>query len=160
MPILGYSGNASAAGGWFTSAQYNQNIIQAIPDPDGGTVTEMPTAIPSPFARMDLVVTSFVSLLRTQTLKAETRDGVVLASKFDEKMVSNTLDLLELLYNAPNLVALQDSNKWKMHVWNKGQQIAALKSSSDIEHKRLGVGHRALHASEQNRRHGQLRWDR
>jgi len=139
MPILGYSGNASASGGWFTSAQYNQNIIQGIPDPDGGTVTEMPTAIPSPFARMDLVVTSFVSLLRTQTLKAETRDGVVLASRFDEKMVSNTLDLLELLYNAPNLVALQDSNKWKMHVWNKGQQIGALKASTNIEHKRLGA---------------------
>ena len=45
---------------WFISDAYDDNAIESIKDPEGGVAISMPTAIPSPFARMDLIKTAFI----------------------------------------------------------------------------------------------------
>lgn len=115
------NGNAALANNvdWFVSNEYNSSIIQSIPDPDGGKGNE-PTSIPSPFARMDLVRTSFKYV----------NEGAKPDTTF-YKIVSDTLDIAELFFN---LKRLQD--KVKIHVWDRGTDMSILKSGVK-EHKCL-----------------------
>jgi len=82
---------------------YSDREIELVRDPEGGTVTTLPTAIPSPFARMDLVKTAFQNISRTPELKAYKQDRNVVASQYDEKLVSYCLDLAEILFNYDSL---------------------------------------------------------
>jgi hypothetical protein len=51
---------------WYSiEAAYSDQEIEKVKDPEGGAVTTLPTAIPSPFARMDLVKTAFQNISRT-----------------------------------------------------------------------------------------------
>ncbi len=73
---------------------YSDREIELVRDPEGGTVTTLPTAIPSPFARMDLVKTAFQNISRTPELKAYKQNRNVVASQYDEKLVSYCLILV------------------------------------------------------------------
>ena len=53
--IQGNNANVS----WFDAQAYGTQAISEIKDPDGGTPLKDITSIPSPFARMDLVLTAF-----------------------------------------------------------------------------------------------------
>ena len=57
---------------WFKSDAYSDKEIESIKDPEGGSEISMPTAIPSPFARIDLVKTAFRNISKTADLKANT----------------------------------------------------------------------------------------
>lgn len=115
------NGNAALSNNvdWFVSNEYNSSVIQSIPDPDGGKGNE-PTSIPSPFARMDLVRTSFKYV----------NEGANPNSTF-YKIVSDTLDVAELFFN---LSRLKDITK--IHVWDRGTDMNVLNSGSK-EHKSL-----------------------
>ena len=84
---------------WFPSDAYSDKEIESIKDPEGGSEISLPTAIPSPFARIDLVKTAFRNIVKSPELKAYMKDGDVLAGKDDEKLVSDALDLAEMLFN-------------------------------------------------------------
>ena len=88
---------------WFSSDAYSDKEIEAIKDPEGGSEISLPTAIPSPFARIDLVKTAFRNIAKTPDLKAYTKDGNVISSKDDEKLVSDALDLTEMLFNIDSI---------------------------------------------------------
>ena len=90
---------------WYSiEAAYSDQEIEKVKDPEGGAVTTLPTAIPSPFARMDLVKTAFQNISRTPKLKAyKDQNGNVVASQYDEKLVSYCLDLAEILFNCDSL---------------------------------------------------------
>lgn len=127
--VFGYTQNSGKD--WFTSSQYLDREIEAIKDPQGGNNISLPTAIPTPFARIDLVKTAFKNISNTPQLKTYNKNGNVVASKEDEKLVSDALDLLELLYNKDNVPDL------RIITWDVEASMQALRFGSP-KHKRFG----------------------
>lgn len=116
---------------WFTSDAYSDKEIESIKDPEGGSEISLPTAIPSPFARIDLVKTAFRNITKSPDLKAYTKDSNVVAGKDDEKLVSDALDLAELLFNIDSI-----KDKVKIIVWDRETELAKLKSGQ-MAHRHL-----------------------
>lgn len=116
---------------WFTSDAYSDKEIESIKDPEGGSEISLPTAIPSPFARIDLVKTAFRNITKSPDLKAYTKDSNVVAGKDDEKLVSDALDLAEFLFNIDSI-----KDKVKIIVWDRETELAKLKSGS-VAHRHL-----------------------
>lgn len=129
--VLGFTKNGGED--WFNSSEYGNKEIQGIPDPEGGHALNSPTSIPSPFARMDLVRKSFESICESPTLEFLQKGRKVLASREDEKLVSQCLDLAEILFFFNNY-----KNKIEILEWNRITQINSLKGSQDTGHVRLG----------------------
>ncbi|RZL46335.1 MAG: hypothetical protein EOP00_15310 [Pedobacter sp.] len=129
--ILGFTNNGG--NDWFNSAPYGNKEIQGIPDPEGGHALNAPTSIPSPFARMDLVRKSFENIIESPNLLFLQERNRVIASKEDEKLVSQCLDLCEILFNYSIY-----KNKIEIIEWDKTLQIDNLKRSIDKGHRRLG----------------------
>lgn len=117
---------------WFNSDAYSDKEIEAIKDPEGGSEISLPTAIPSPFARIDLVKTAFRNIAKSPNLKAYTKDGNVVSGKDDEKLVSDALDLSEMLFNIDSI-----KDKIKIIVWDKEAEIEKLKTTSNKGHRQL-----------------------
>ncbi|GHB67201.1 hypothetical protein [Persicitalea jodogahamensis] len=116
---------------WFSSDAYSDKEIESIKDPEGGSGETLSPAIPSPFARIDLAKTAFRNINKTPELKAYNSNGNVLAGRTDEKLVSDTLDLAEMLFNSDSL-----RENLRVIVWDKDAEIAKMKASSDA-HRRL-----------------------
>jgi hypothetical protein len=116
---------------WFVSDSYSDKEIESIKDPEGGSEISLPTAIPSPFARIDLVKTAFRNIAKSPDLKAYTKDGNVVAGKDDEKLVSDCLDLAEILFNIDSL-----KDKIRIIVWDRDAELSKLKTNSAM-HRRL-----------------------
>jgi hypothetical protein len=116
---------------WFASDAYSDKEIESIKDPEGGSEISLPTAIPSPFARIDLVKTAFRNITKSPDLKAYTKDGNVVSGKDDEKLVSDALDLAEILFNIDSI-----KDKIKIIVWDRETELTKLKSSSNA-HRQL-----------------------
>lgn len=127
--IFGYT--KTGGKDWFRSDAYSDEEIEAIKDPEGGSDISLPTAIPSPFARIDLVKTAFRNITKTPELCANTKNGNVIASKDDEKLVSDCLDLAEMLFNIDSI-----KDKIKIIVWDRDKELAILKNTS-AQHKRF-----------------------
>ena len=117
---------------WFNSEAYSDKEIEAIKDPEGGSEISLPTAIPSPFARIDLVKTAFRNIAKSPNLKAYTKDGNVVSGKDDEKLVSDALDLAEILFNIDSI-----KDKIRIIVWDKEAEIEKLKTNSNKGHRQL-----------------------
>jgi hypothetical protein len=110
---------------------YDANMIDNnLEDPAGGSKKQMPTAIPSPFARFDLVKTAFKKITNTQQLKAESGTTTA-AGVHDERLVSHTLDLAEFIFNSRGYAG----SNLEILIWNKDTHLAKLKENS--ENKRL-----------------------
>jgi len=108
---------------------YDPDTIGKIKDPEGGEKTEMPTAVPSPFARFDLVQTAFKNINNNSQLIAD-RGKDIKASKFDERIVSHTLDLAEYVFNSQ-----ARGGKLDILTWNRKEHLEELMKSSSKEHK-------------------------
>jgi hypothetical protein len=117
---------------WFNSDAYSDKEIEAIRDPEGGSEISLPTAIPSPFARIDLVKNAFRNIAKSPNLKAYTKDGNVVSGKDDEKLVSDALDLAEMLFNIDSI-----KDKIRIIVWDKEAEIEKLKTSANKGHRQL-----------------------
>lgn len=120
--ILSYN-NKTTGEGWIElNSQYNANEIEMIYDPDGGLLQTPRTAIPSPFAQMDLVKNAFGRLSTHTDLHGE---------MMDERLVAGALDVAQLFFNYPEM-------KQKLNVveWNKNVHIDLLKQSA--QHRLLG----------------------
>lgn len=116
---------------WFSSDAYSDKEIESIKDPEGGSGETLSPAIPSPFARIDLAKTAFRNINKTPELKSYNSNGNVLAGRTDEKLVSDTLDLAEMLFNSDSL-----RENLRIIVWDKDAEIGKMKASSDA-HRRL-----------------------
>ena len=122
MNVLSYN-NKTTGEGWITlNGQYNADEIEQISDPNGGLSAKPRTAIPSPFAQMDLVKNAFKRLSVHPNLKGEL---------MDERLVSNALDIAQLFFFFTEL-----SNRLKIIVWNRQTEVERLKS--DPQHRLLG----------------------
>lgn len=120
--ILSYNKKTTGEGWIQLNDQYNADEIEMISDPDGGMLQTPRTAIPSPFAQMELVKNAFQRLSLHKDLNGEA---------MDKKLVSNALDVAQLLFNYREYNSL-------FHIieWNKRTQIERLKT--DGQHKLLG----------------------
>jgi len=115
----------------FSEFGYTDLQIERINDPEGGEKTEMPTAVPSPFARFDLVQTAFKNISKNPQLVAQ-KGKDIKASKFDERLVSHTLDLAEYVFNSQ-----ARGGKLDILTWNREGEDSHLKKlkNGTKEHK-------------------------
>ena len=120
--ILSYNKKTSGEDWIPLNNQYNSDEIEMIDDPNGGLSQQPRTAIPSPFAQMDLVKNAFRRLSINPRLQGES---------MDEKLVANALDIAQLFFNMSEL-------NTQLHVvlWNCSTEIEQLKNSP--EHQLLG----------------------
>ena len=120
--ILSYN-NKTTGEGWIDiNTQYSADEIEMIADPNGG-LSQMPrTAIPSPFAQMDLAKNAFKRLSMHANLQGEL---------MDEKLVANALDIAQLMFNFDEL-----SQKLRIVEWNKAAALPLLKQNA--QHRLLG----------------------
>lgn len=113
---------------WFTSDAIGRGIIDSIDvqETDG---KKLPTSIPSPFAQIDLVRSSFI------TVNSEfIQHNVDLDSKKDaHQIVSNALDIGEILFNYNTF-----SSKLSIELWDKSESLKSLLNSSNSNHQHLG----------------------
>ena len=120
--ILSYN-NKTTGEGWIPlTSQYNADEIDMIDDPNGGLSQQPRTAIPSPFAQMDLVKNAFKRLSMRPSLRGEA---------MDENLVANALDVAQLFFNYSEL-----RNVLRIVEWNRDTQLEMLKNSP--QHKLLG----------------------
>lgn len=120
--ILSYN-NKTSGEGWITlNTQYSADEIEMISDPNGGLSQRPRTAIPSPFAQMDLVKNAFSRLSAHKDLHGEL---------MDERLVGNALDIAQLFFSFPEL-------KDVLHIveWNREVELPRL--LADKQHKLFG----------------------
>ncbi len=122
---------------WFSSDEYSQKEIENIPDPDGGESVSLPTAIPSPFARLDLVKTAFRNISNTSGLRKETVKNKVVAGVEEEKLVSHSLDIAQLLFMSDTLAGNKDS-MIEIISWERSRELEILERGS-IAHRRFAA---------------------
>jgi hypothetical protein len=123
---FGYSGETEKKD-FYNIKPYSDIQIESIVDPEGGLVTEMPTAIPSPFARFDQIKTAFKNItLAKNDLKRSTAGMQITATTNDEKLVSHTLDLAEIIFNRFNYIDDLEILKWNKN--GKDNQLDKLKN--------------------------------
>ena len=120
--ILSYN-NKTTGEGWIPPTnQYGGDEIDMISDPNGGLSQQPRTAIPSPFAQMDLVKNAFLRLSTHPNLQGE---------MMDEKLVANALDIAQVFFNYSEL-----SNEIHIVEWNKAVELQQLQN--EPQHKLLG----------------------
>ncbi len=122
--ILSYNNKTTktADRDWIPVEPYDDDDIRAIRDPNGGRSENPHTAIPSPFAQLDLVKNAFEHLAAGINLGG---------TMMDKRLVSNALDIAQLLFD-------YESHKEYLHIvrWNRDEQLARLKS--EPEHRLYG----------------------
>lgn len=121
--ILSYSSKTSknVGGDWIPVEPYSDDDIAQIKDPDGGLSSNPRTAIPSPFAQIDLVKNAFYNLANPQL------QGAVM----NERLVSNALDVMQLLFDYEN-----HKDYLRIIVWNRKDELARLKGNQ--QHRLFG----------------------
>lgn len=113
--ILSYSDNTTGTG-WIPKDPYSGDDIQKISDPNGDTVEHPRTAIPSPFAQVDLVLTAFETLAST---------GMSAGALMHHRLVSDALDIAQLIFDLPN-----HARNLRILRWNPKTELAAMMAGS------------------------------
>ena len=117
--ILSYNNKTTKTANqdWTPVTPYVDDDIKRIKDPTGGLSVNPRTAIPSPFAQLDLVKNAFAHLAANADL-----DGTLM----DKRLVSNALDVAQLFFDFENHASY-------LHIvrWNRTEQLARLKSEAD-----------------------------
>lgn len=115
---------------WFSSTEINTALIESI-NTDGGDGKKLPTSIPSPFARIDLVRTAFAVVGNSGQLDGIEKNGKATGSD-NHKLISDALDIGQILFNY---------NKYKKDLqlvaWDKATSLNKLKNGN-AEQKHLG----------------------
>jgi len=116
---------------WFASSQINATLINNIITDDGDG-KKLPTSIPSPFARIDLVRTAFAAIGTSGNLDGVTKNGKAVATD-NHKLVSDALDIGQLLFNFD-----KHSEDLQLLAWDKELSLNKLINSTNQSQKHLG----------------------
>ena len=121
--VLSYSNKNANSGNtdWIPASPYTTDEIRQIKDPNGGFNENPRTAIPSPFAQLDLVKNAFEHLANNQ----------LAGTDMDLRLVSNALDVAQLFFDFEN-----HRKDVTIVRWNRDEQLAKLKS--DPTHRLYG----------------------
>lgn len=128
----GAASTKSAIVDWGTSGAttYNYGYVDSIQD---STIKqEEITSIPSPFARIELVKEAFRKVVPTnynQLDESQLKESLHGTTIF-HKMVSDSLDVAQLFFSYPTM-----EDKLDIIVWDRARDLAALKQSSDPQHR-------------------------
>lgn len=141
--ILRLHTGATATGGdningWGQSNLIDDKAISSIVDPQGEAAHCEITSIPSPFARMDLMIQAF-KFVNDEISAAKSADEVKKAfngNTIHHKMVSDMLDVAEIFFNIDKYTN-PSTPIIKLRRWNDSA-IQALKNSADNEKKLFG----------------------
>ncbi|MEM1003309.1 MAG: hypothetical protein AAGH46_11740, partial [Bacteroidota bacterium] len=116
---------------WFNYEAYGKNQIASIKDPEAGDTVVAPTSIPSPFAAIDLVRGAFNRV---------GNNGFEEGTRIDFKLISDCLDLGELLFDADILRFDPVSKREILQIilWDKDNDLKRLINSNNEGHRRLG----------------------
>ena len=106
--------------GWKQSIQIDSSLIQHISDPSGGRARRVSTSIPTPLARMHLFRTAFEFVVNDPA--ANLRDNTIY-----HKMVSQCLDVLELVYNFDKF--RQAEKQLIIRRWNIAEKLQQMESN-------------------------------
>jgi len=115
--LLSYSNIADKNGNqdWLERPPYSDDDIARIKDPDGGLSEQPRTAIPSPFAQLDLVKNAFKQLANPQLSGG---------GRMNQRLVSNALDIAQLFFDFEN-----HKDHLRIVRWNREAGLAQLKAS-------------------------------
>ncbi|MDO6802998.1 hypothetical protein Q4595_11115 [Wenyingzhuangia sp. 1_MG-2023] len=116
---------------WFSSEKINSSVIESIKT-DGGNGQTLPTSIPSPFARIDLVRTAFKTLGANGELDGVTKNGVSVATD-NHKLVSDALDIGQIFFNFD-----KHQKDLQLVSWSKKESLDKLLNAADPNHVHLG----------------------
>ena len=108
---------------WTRTGVIAGNLIDNIQENEVNNPSKIGTSIPSPFARMFLFNTAF------KMVNARSFSDHHLGGDAYYQIVSECLDLLELLFTQPGSLTMKE--------WNKAVQLNALSNSPKKEHKNL-----------------------
>jgi len=116
---------------WFSSTPINAALITSI-NTDGGDGKKLPTSIPSPFARIDLVRTAFGVVGNSGQLDGIEKNGKAVGSD-NHKLISDALDIGQILFN-------YDKYKQDLELvaWDKVTSLKWLLKNGNEQHKHLG----------------------
>ena len=110
---------------WFDSHAYGTQAISQIQDPDGGTPLKEITSIPSPFARIDLVLTAFHEVNKSiadkegnRRLSSDELKQMLNQNTMYHRLVSEVFDVAEIFFNFENL-----RDRFEIIVWDRNQNI-------------------------------------
>ena len=115
--------------GWFDIEPYGSDVVAKIPDPSG--LVNKVTSIPSPFARIDLVLSAFKHVQKEAGKKG--RLGYLDGDTYFHKLVSDTLDVADIFFSNQNF----DAKDMEVVTWDRKIHIEKLQNSS-AKHKLLG----------------------
>ena len=121
--VLSYNQKSNGEDWFSLTGQYNEDDIKAIKDPNGGQAENPKTAIPSPFAQLDLVKNAFEHIAKDQRL---------LGSRMDMRLVSYALDIAQMFYNFDEMKSMYGV---QLVQWNMTHLQMLL---NDPSHKLLG----------------------
>jgi hypothetical protein len=115
----------------------SDNFINSIDDPAGSNVSTQITSIPSPFARMDLIRTSFRFINSNRNLNQQT---------IYHRMVSECFDIAEIFFNIEAFKDKIEILEWNSGIYMNGgrldvdvnSDLGKLLSSTNPKHKLLG----------------------
>lgn len=111
--ILSYSDNVTGSD-WIRRDPYTTDDITRITDPNGGLVEHPRTAIPSPFAQLDLVSNAFARLA----------SGRLQGLQMDRRLVSDALDIAQILFDMEN-----HAGRISIVRWNPESAISRMERS-------------------------------
>ena len=124
-----HTGGTQTLDGWDASKQYGAQEINSIVDPSGATADRPITSVPTPFASLELARNAF------EICGAVDKNGAhhLVGDSIYHKIVSFSLDTLEIFFNFHKFASLFD-----IIPWNANVQIEGLLQSPDPAHQRLG----------------------
>ena len=115
---------------WFSSTNINNSLIDSIKT-DSGDGKKLPTSIPSPFARIDLVRTAFAKVGGDGNLEGLERNGLATATD-NHKLISDALDIGQILFNYN-----KHDEDLKLVAWDKTKSLEFL-LNGNAEQRHLG----------------------
>ncbi|MEM9298006.1 MAG: hypothetical protein AAGA64_06400 [Bacteroidota bacterium] len=117
---------------WFSADQFGATQVEEITDPSGDTAGKQVTSIPSPFARFDLVKTAFHNIVSHNEVAFDYwyKDA---PPRLYHKLVSDTLDLMQLAFMAENM-----GDRLRIVAWDRKRDLARLEESENPQHRLLG----------------------
>lgn len=126
--VLRFHQGTNTLNGWGASSQYNSKAIDQIKDPSGGAASLPITSVPTPFATFELVRNAY-----KQVLEIFNNTGEINGNTFYHKLVSYSLDLLEILSSFSKY-----QNEYEIISWDLTTNLNNLLISSNSAHRALG----------------------
>lgn len=128
--VLGWDGDSQS--------HYGDDLIERIKDPNGSGLDSVTCAVPSPFARLERVKTAFENITKTSNLQPthlKQLDNVI-ATQEDAKLVSQTLDIAEMVFQRSIIKGLEivhwDFSEAKQRMFSKGNAAKRFAETLEI----------------------------